>query len=414
MDLHHSFLNFSYRFAARDPRNDVYPWKSRNRGGLPWEGFEKAAWLHHTTGVPVTWMVDSVAIEEAGRRLRKFAEVYGDEVVLQLEALAEQPLFKKIGVEQKAFGLRNYSRDELVRLISGMRKHAQDVLGIDVRIGSGYWWNADVVSAAEEAGLEGLWGLCWDQCGIDGATHRGSPWFPYYASPREFKVPNPEAKGLLLFPWYRADLGNAFLFSDHPPFSTHSGELTRWCLRYPAEYVHAILNQALTEAKTSPFSFTEFHLECDWIDSSGIFHDEEMSPATEVWAMQRACVEDALEWKSFVIGRLDAFLAWHGKHFEQTTAHSLCWTDPLGNLPPLKFSADINQLTVQDADGKLLARQLYQEGILGGADAGFTDRAGLLKQLAPGAQLPHALQNRVKMGLGHEEEILVQGVAHDR
>lgn len=408
-----SYLNFSYRFAARDPKHDVYPWKSRRDGGLPWEGFEKAAWLHHTTGVPVTWMVDSVALEQAGRRLAKFCDVYGDEIVLSLEAFAAQPIWKKFGIEQKAFGMRNYSRAELVKIMTCMRRYAQDVVGRDVRIGAGYWWNADVISAAEECGFEGLWGLCWDQQGIDGATHRGSPWFPYYASTSEFRAPSVGEKGLLLFPWYRADLGNAFLYDDHPPFTTHTGELTRWCLEYPRDYVNAMLSQAVLEAKTSPFSYTEFHLECDWFDSSGIFHDEEMSPATEVWAMQRACVQEAAAWKQFQIGPISDFLQWHREKFSRTTRHTLWWTDPLGQLPPLEFIADADALVVRDNGGNIVASQSYSGGLLGNADEGFLDRAGLRHQLAPEATLPAELLKRLRMNMGREEEILVQGVAHE-
>ncbi len=409
-----AYLNFSYRFAARDPKGDVYPWKSRQNGGLPWEGFEKAAWLHHTTGVPVTWMVDSVALEQAGRRLAKFSEVYGDEIVLSLEAFAAQPMFAKFGVEQKAFGMRNYGREELVKIMTGMRRYAQDVLGRDVRIGAGYWWSADVIAAAEECGFEGLWGLCWDQHGIDGATHRGSPWFPYYASASEFRAPSANENGLLLFPWYRADLGNAFLYNDHPPFTTHSGELARWCLDYPRDYVNAMLNQAVLEAKISPFSYTEFHLECDWIDSSGIFHDEEMSPATEVWAIQKACVREAAGWKQFQIGSINDFLQWHRERFSRTTRHTLWWTDPFGELPPLEFSADADALMVRDTNGNIVARQSYSGGRLGEMDEGFRDRAGLRRKLAPDATLSAVLVNRLRMNMGRDEELLVQGVKHEQ
>ena len=197
------FVNFSYRFASREPKYDVYPWKSRGAAGLPWEGFEKAAWLHHCTGVPVTWMVDSVAIEQAGRRVRQFADNFGDDIILYLEAFGYQPLYAKLGVTQKAFGLRNYSYDELCKVITGYRKLAKETLGRDITIGAGYWWNAEVIRAAQDSGLQALWGLCWDQQGIDGATHRGSPWFPYYASPREFKAPvETKEEGVLVMPWY--------------------------------------------------------------------------------------------------------------------------------------------------------------------------------------------------------------------
>jgi len=282
-----NIINFSYRFAARDPLFDVYPGKPRREGGLPWEGYEKARWLHHVSGVPVTWIVDSVAIDQAYRRMRNDVETTGDELILQLEPFAHQPLLEKLGIKQEPFGLRNYKTGDLVTLFKGLKKFAEDKLELPVTIGSGYWLSAHVIRAAAEAGFEAIWGMCWDQKGIDGATHRGSPWFPYYLSEEDFKAPSTKPGGVLFFPWYRADLGNAFLLNHHPPFTTHSGELVRWNLDFPETYVRAMFAQAAHEARTSPFAFSQVHLECDWMDSSGIFHDEDTSPAAVTFEFQK-------------------------------------------------------------------------------------------------------------------------------
>lgn len=398
------FVNFSYRFAAREPDFDVYPWKSRNQGGLPWEGFEKAAWLHHSTGVPVTWMVDSVALKQAGRRLRQFADVYGDDIVVYLEAFARQPLYEELGVSQKAFGLRNYSYDDLCKIMRGYRKLAADTLGRDITVGAGYWWNGEVMRAARDSGFQALWGLCWDQQGIDGATHRGSPWFPYYASPREFKAPvESSEEGVLVMPWYRADLGNAFLFNHHPPFTTHTGELARWNLTYPSQYVQSMVQQGLEETASSPFAFTEFHLECDWMDSSGLYHDEEMSPATEVWAFQKACVAEGINPAHGRVTGLHEFAAWHLKNHPQTTRHELLWRDPLGNFPELRFTADARALEVSTADGRLVARQEYCGGQLGQATEGFLHRRQARELLCSHPKLSYALEHRLKMDMGSDE-----------
>ncbi|EIP98250.1 hypothetical protein OpiT1DRAFT_02702 [Opitutaceae bacterium TAV1] len=415
-------INFAYRFAAREPAFDAYPWKSRNGGGLPWEGFEKAAWLHHTTGTPLTWMVDTVALQQAGRRLRQFADVFGDDVVLWLDVFARQPFYEQLGITQRTFGLRNYTRDELVTLIRGSRDLAADVLGRDVRIGAGFWWNADVLHAARAAGLDALWGLCWDQKGIDGATHRGSPWFPYYASPDDFKAPvRSREDGLLLLPWYRADLGNAFLYDDHPPFTTHTGELTRWNSTWPANYVRALLGQGADEAKRSPFAFTEFFTGCECLDTSGIFHDEEMCPSSEIWANQKACILGGMAAEFGNVVQLHAFTDWHLANRPETTRHELYWRDPFGKLPDLRFAAGTDALTVTcpgprsgDAgarDDVLVARQSYASGCLGEASPGFLDRASARNALAPDACLPAVLARRLAMKMGREENLLVAGVA---
>ena len=391
------FVNFSYRFASREPDFDVYPWKSRQKGGLPWEGFEKAAWVHHTTGVPMTWIVDSVALEHAGDRLKRFSENYGDEIILSLESFGRQPFFEKLGITQKPFGLRNYSYDELCKMFEGYRKLALEVLGKDIVIGGGYWWNATVIQAAQATGFQALWGLCWDQKGVDGATHRGSPWFPYYASENEFKAPaKSSAEGILILPWYRADLGNAFLFSNHAPFTTHTGELARWCLDYPAAYVQAMVKQGLTETATSPFAYTEFHLECDWMDSSGIYHDEEMSPATEVWAFQKACVAQGIDPALGTVSSMHDFVAWHLKNHPQTTRHQLNWQDPLGNFPDLCFTADADRLQVADRDGKVLACQEYCDGRLAAASEGFLNRQQLRESLCKNPNVSWSLERRLR------------------
>ncbi len=408
------FINFAYRFAAREPSFDAYPWKSRGAGGLPWEGFEKAAWLHHTTGTPMTWMVDTVALRQAGRRLRKFADVFGDEVVLWLDVFARQPLYEELGVRQRAFGLRNYTREELVTIIRGCREFASETLGRDVRIGAGFWWNPDVLHAAREAGLDALWGLCWDQKGIDGATHRGSPWFPYYASPEDFKAPvRSREDGILVLPWYRADLGNALLHDDHPPFTTHSGELTRWNASWPEHYVRELLDQGLDEARRSPFALTEFFTGCECLDTSGIFHDEEMCPSSEIWENQKACVRQIIA-EPGRFGRtvgLHEFTDWHLANHPETTRHELHWRDPLGELPDLRFAADTEALTVSRPDGAIIASQHYLDGRLAASSPEFIDRRTLLKRLAPAAKLPPALAGRLAMKMGKEKDLLVEGVA---
>jgi hypothetical protein len=402
--MHPYHLNFSYRFAARDPRHDVYPGKSRGEGGLPMEGFEKMVWLHHNHGIPCTVMVDSVAITLAKRRLLSFLRFPGNEIVLSLEAFAAQPMWKKFGVEQRAFGLRSYSREELLKLFTGLRRFVADELGVEVKIGAGYWYSPEVIQAAEESGLDALWGLCWDQQGIDGATHRGSPWFPYYASPKEFRCPNPGERGLLLLPWYGSDLGNACLFGHHPPFSTHMGEITRWNLEYPADYMKAIL---AAYAKTkAPFSHMQFHLELDWFDSSGIFNDEDLSPATEVWRLQMACVAAVKTWNKWKVGTLSEFVDWHRKEFSRTTTHVQHWKDPFGNFPDLIFKAGPEEFTIADASGKLLASQSYKDGLLGETSSLFMDRALFLKRFGTPKKLPGSLERCLKVPFGLEHDTI--------
>ena len=391
-----NIINFSYRFAARDPLYDVYPGKPRREGGLPWEGYEKARWLHHVSGVPVTWIVDSVAIDQAYRRMRNDVETTGDELILQLEPFAHQPLLEKLGIKQEPFGLRNYKTGDLVTLFKGLKKFAEDKLELPVTIGSGYWLSAQVIRAAAEAGFEAIWGMCWDQKGIDGATHRGSPWFPYYLSEEDFKAPSTKPGGVLFFPWYRADLGNAFLLNHHPPFTTHSGELVRWNLDFPETYVRAMFAQAAHEARTSPFAFSQVHLECDWMDSSGIFHDEDTSPAAVTFEFQKKMVQLAASMEGYEFSTLARFVAWHRKNFEFTTRHDTVWTDPFENFPPLRFAADCDSLRVSTIDGELLASQNYRDGKLAEADAGFLDRYALGRRLCPNPRLPFALQWRLR------------------
>lgn len=407
-------VNFSYRYASRETEFDVYPGKiAEKKGGLPADGFEKAAWVHHNTGVPVTWIVDSVALMRDGQRLKHFQGAYGDEIIFSFESFGRQPLFEKIGVKQKPFGLRNYSRAELVKIFNGYRELGREVLGQSISIGAGYWLSNEVIQAAEEAGILAFWGLCWDQENIDGATHRGSPWFPYYASPDDFIAPRAKPGGVLMLPWYTADLGNAFVFSEHPPFTTHSGELARWAIEYPREYIHSLLRNVGGEARPGWRPLTSYHLECDWMDCSGIYYDEEYSPASEVWEMQRATVRDYASgsWGDWQAGPLGDFVTWYRKTYPSTASSAQTCNDYFGNFPTLRFEGDANRLRVLSVEGEVLAEQAYADGRRLAPSPGFADRRALRERLQPNIKLPRPLQARLKLGaewLGKNHDLLNQ------
>jgi hypothetical protein len=146
------------------------------------EGMQLLADTAHKYGFPVTWILRPHIAVQAGDRLKKWHEDYGDEVAWLCADIAPH----QADEDFKAMVEATPWQDGIVS--AGHIKYRKDWVQI---------W--------ERLGIEAVWGRCYEQSEADGISDRGSPWGFYYLRPDNYKLPNTRPGGLISVPWLSND-----------------------------------------------------------------------------------------------------------------------------------------------------------------------------------------------------------------
>lgn len=156
--------------------------KGQPRGPLAAEGMQLLADTAHKYGYPVTWLLRPFAAVEAGDRLKKWHEQYGDEVGWLC-----------------AFTPGNEAEAEFKALKDATPWQDRIVSAGQVN------YNETWVSLFQRLGIEEVWGRCYEQSDCDGISDRGCPYGFYYLRPNNCKAPNNQPGGLVSVPWLSND-----------------------------------------------------------------------------------------------------------------------------------------------------------------------------------------------------------------
>jgi len=220
---------------------------------VPIEGMKLMAALAHRYGVPVTWVVDSNAVQESKAVLTQGHKECGDDVILQIDI---SRIFEESGSmpESKAEEIV-ILRQQLPELITSQREKIKEALP---------WTDASVIAAdlrsdalieiLEELGCTGLWGHRWRETAED-TLESGCPWGFFYASGERHDAPAQSAGGMVAVENTSLDLnsvfhtGNPHVFSADPDALRKSG----LCLDEGLNYPRALLDEYLRNCAWNRF-----------------------------------------------------------------------------------------------------------------------------------------------------------------
>lgn len=188
---------------------------SRCRNGVTsLKGMRLLADTLHPHGVPITWLVSPESARAAEAELTHWHHEHGDDVALAPPELSLTPADTKPDYRERVARLGRY-REEIKKILPWT----------ECIVGSGHT-DPEIVRMCREVGIEGLWGLCWEQIDVDDITDRGCPWGSYYMHPEDRLRPA-EGRSVLSFEWTARDLLKAFHSGHASLYSTDPNDVAR-------------------------------------------------------------------------------------------------------------------------------------------------------------------------------------------
>jgi hypothetical protein len=160
------------------------------------EAMLKMAEFAHEEGFPVAWILHYKTALAQKESLDGFHQEYGDELIMLRgeESIADW------------HGSFPWAR---LNMIAGARPDSIDE------------------AQMKKDGIEGIWGYCDQQIGIDGITHYGVPWGLSYLSPKTPFVPPLGVSQVVAAPWTVRDLHKCFHLKNAINFGVDPIEFVR-------------------------------------------------------------------------------------------------------------------------------------------------------------------------------------------
>ncbi len=178
-----------------DPRKLIVTFTVSQWYCMP-EAMQKIAEVAHSEDVPVSWILSySTALEEK-KILDEFHEKYGDEII----AIR--------GNESMDDWKESFPWASL-NIVLGARPENLNL------------------NEMKENNIDGLWGYCDQQIGIDGITHYGSPWGLFYVSEEVPFIPPSGKSQIVGIPWTLRDIHKCFHLKQAINFTTDPVEHVR-------------------------------------------------------------------------------------------------------------------------------------------------------------------------------------------
>ncbi len=214
---------------------------------IPDERLGKDAFSHtpqlervfHKWNTPITWLLDDTVAMKAINSLKKWYLQYGDDYGLLPRSYFHHN-FRNYNTQislAQTIEILTLLRDTIQEIfIENQFPYYTRIMGIDPWIGS---IGTNFIKAAAEIGLEGIWGMGYDQHAINTSMyHRGAPWDVYKPQSINFRVPGPQANPWL-FQSSTRDILNASYFSPNGTkiFGADANELRRHLIhRFQPDY----------------------------------------------------------------------------------------------------------------------------------------------------------------------------------
>ncbi len=168
----------------------VSQWVSRPEAML------KMAEFAHEEGFPVSWILHYKTALAQKESLDGFHQEYGDELIM-------------LRGDESITEWRESFPWAKLNMIAGARPDSIDE------------------AQMHKDGIEGIWGYCDQQIGIDGITHYGVPWGLFYLSPKTPFIPAEGASQVVGAPWTVRDLHKSFHLKNAINFGVDPIEFVR-------------------------------------------------------------------------------------------------------------------------------------------------------------------------------------------
>ncbi len=273
--------------------------------GAPREGVRVMAELAHRYGLPVSWITNGLGAEQMRDLFDVYHKRYGDTVTLWTKPGEMGPGGKREELPKDAYGLPLTEHRRLIQ--QGTAEEIARVLATDrSRVEKALPWTKPVQTAAtlhksnaliaalEQLGFNALWGYCWEQEAVDGATDRGVPFNAFYASRHSFLAPAQYPGNVVGVHWLSVDLTNSYHSRATSAFSTDPNDIQRADIFHGREvdYWKRFFNVYRENAAWNDFLYIMFHQEA---------HEMEYSNACRSYTPEQ--IQDTVE-------MFDAFFDW--------------------------------------------------------------------------------------------------------
>jgi len=165
-----------------------------------------------------------------------------------------------------------------------------------------------ICNYAYSKGVEYVTGYCFDQWSADDMSMRGGWQLPYYISEYNVLVPNNDTGGMVMYPAYTWDWYASFTV-DHVLDTEPLGD--------PVDDLVVYIQELITENAqcSSPFSFTSFAFDYDWIQSDGNLTQ----------------VSELITWltsQTYTINTLSQITTWFTANYQTSPTYKVDFTSP--------------------------------------------------------------------------------------
>ncbi len=272
--------------------------------GAPREGVKRMAELAHRHGLPVSWITNGKGAEEMRDLFDRYHREWGDSVTLWTKPAelgpgdpASLPRDEyRIPVTQHRRLFQEGSAEEIAEVLSRERKRVEVALpwSAPLKTAATLHKSNQLIAALEDLGFEALWGFCWEQEDVDGATDCGVPFNAFYASRHSFRCPAQYPGKLVGVHWLSVDLTNSYHSRGTSAFSTDPNDIQRADIFHGRDigYWKELFRVYRENAAWNEFLYIMFHQEA---------HEMEYSDACRAYTPEQ--IEDTAE-------MLDAFFEW--------------------------------------------------------------------------------------------------------
>jgi hypothetical protein len=185
--------------------------------------------IFHKRNIPISWLIDYNVAEDYKTKFLDWISQYRDSIGYLPPSYFHHNHFsynyKKSAEETSQFIQETITKTDEV--FQNSNPIYSNWAGIDQWVGS---IGTHFVKAAEDCGIEGLWGMGWDHRSCDTSMyHRGAPWNAYKPSKDQFRsvmLPGEKSK-LWLYQWTIRDLVNTLPLSPYGSvcFSTDADDV---------------------------------------------------------------------------------------------------------------------------------------------------------------------------------------------
>ena len=272
--------------------------------GAPREGVQRMAELAHRYGLPVSWITNGRGAAEMRDLFDAYHKEHGDTITLWTKPAEMAPGGTREELPKDDYGipltqhrqLIQYGRvEEISRLLAQERARVEMALpwAAPVRTAATLHKSNQLIASLENLGFHALWGYCWEQEDVDGATDCGVPFNAFYASCDSFRCPAQYPGKIVGVHWLSVDLTNAYHSRATSAFSTDPNDIQRANIFHgrDIDYWKHFFLAYRENARWNDFLYLMFHQEAHEMEHSEVCRSYTPDQIQDTWEMMDAFFE---------------------------------------------------------------------------------------------------------------------------